>query len=262
MWARGSLVKRYANRLLRPVEVLLLARYAAELSGRVLELGSGAGRLTGYLAEIARVTHGVDISPEMVAYSRRRYPKATFSEGDLRDVARFGTASFDAVIAGDNVLDVLDDAARRLVLDGIHQVLPAGGLLILSSHNLAYAPKLARDFRVRNSGFLRGAYSLTKLPQWAFNRKRLLRYERSEPGYSILNDNSHEFMALHYYISRDAQELQLTEHGFDYVEALDPDGGRVEHGDDVAATPWLHYVARRRPDESRRKRRSPADPSR
>ena len=50
LWGRKGLVQAYATRELRPVEVLLLVRYQAALSGRVLELGCGAGRLTGYLS--------------------------------------------------------------------------------------------------------------------------------------------------------------------------------------------------------------------
>lgn len=246
LWARRSLVRRYANRVLRPVEVLLLDRYRAALSGRVLDLGCGAGRLTGYLAERATATHGIDISPQMIAYCRRTYPTATFSVGDIRDVARLGPGSFDAVVAADNVLDVLDDADRGLVLDGIHQVLSADGLLVFSTHNRAYAPHLADPIRVGNQGLLRAGLNIVKWPSWQFHRRRLRRFERSEPGYSILNDVSHDYMALHYYISRDAQESQLTAHGFELVECLDVEGRRVEPGQDTPGVPWLHYVARRR----------------
>jgi SAM-dependent methyltransferase len=245
LWARRSLVKQYANRVLRPVEALLFDRYRPELAGRVLELGCGAGRLTGYLADIAATVHGIDISAQMVAYCRRTYPKATFSQGDLRDVARMGSGSFDAVVAGDNVLDVLDDPDRGRVLDDIHQVLAAGGLLIMSSHNLAYAPHLAEPTPIRSHGFLRVGLALVRWPIGQFNRRRLRQFERSEPGYSILNDVSHDYMALHYYVSQEAQQSQLAEHGFEYVECLAADGRRVDPGDDVSGEPWLHYVARR-----------------
>lgn len=256
LWARKSLVQKYANRVLFPAEVLLLINYRAELSGRVLELGCGAGRLTGYLGEIAGMVHGIDISAEMIAYSRQAYTKPTFGEGDLRDVASLGTGSFDAVIAACNVLDVLSDTDRRMVLDGIRRVLSASGLLIMSSHNLAHVSHVdpltisTRGLlrRVRKAGLRHTAAALARWPLWRLNRRRMRRFERSEPSYSILNDYTHGHMGLHYYISRDAQESQLTEHGFDLVECLDVDGQRVEPGDDAPSESWLHYVARRRPD--------------
>lgn len=248
LWGRKGLVTAYATRVLRPVEVMLLVRYRAELSGRVLELGCGAGRLTGYLSEIAVAAHGIDVSPEMVAYCRRTYPRATFSEGDLRHVATMGPGSFDAIVATSNVLDVLGDAERRIVLDGIHQVLPAGGLLIFSSHNLASGPRRTDPLRLRHRRLLDAVLTLIRWPGWQRNRRRLLRFERSEPGYSILNDVSHDFLALHYYISRAAQDQQLVEHGFEPVECLDLDGRRIETGDSAPGSPELHYVARRLPE--------------
>jgi SAM-dependent methyltransferase len=246
LWARSSLVARYAHRVLRPVEVMILVRYREQLSGRVLELGCGAGRVTGYLAEIATAAHGIDISSEMVAYCRRRYPRATFSQADLRDLVRMDPGSYDAIVAIDQVLDVLDDGDRSRVLDGIHEVLPTDGLLVLSAHNLAYAPHLADPLKLRGMGPGRAALTLARWPRWQVNRRRLRRFERAEAGYSILNDISHDYMALHYYIGRDAQESQLAAHGFELLEVLDPDGRVVERGDDPPDAPWLHYLARRR----------------
>lgn len=201
--------------------------------------------MTGYLAEITDQVRGIDISPDMIAYCRRTYPTAAFSEGDLRDVADMGSGSFDAVVAGDNVLDVLDDGDRGMVLDGIHQVLPAGGLLIMCTHNLAYAAHLADPVQFPRHGLLEAGLTLAKWPWWQLNRRRLRRFEHSEPGYSVLNDVSHDYMALHYYISRDAQQSQLSARGFELVECLDVEGRRVEPGQHATGAPWLHYVARR-----------------
>lgn len=56
-WSQGAFVSAYANRNLRPVEVLLLVRLRENLSGAVLELGCGAGRIAGYLVALAREFH-------------------------------------------------------------------------------------------------------------------------------------------------------------------------------------------------------------
>jgi SAM-dependent methyltransferase len=248
LWARPDLVKAYATRVLRPVEVTLLVHYREALSGRVLELGCGAGRLTGYLSEIASSTHGLDISPAMVAYCRRRYPRATFGVGDLRDVSAFKPGSFDVIVASYNVIDVLGDAERAGVLEGIHRVLRPGGLLIMSSHNRANAPRrrLRDALAARNTVGL--AVSLFELPRWLVNRRRLRRFERNEPGYAILNDVSQDFAALHYYITRDAQARQLKDHAIELIECLDLEGRRVEAGEAARQTSELHYVARACPD--------------
>ncbi|MEA2144234.1 MAG: hypothetical protein QOI64_2664 [Solirubrobacteraceae bacterium] len=244
MWSRTDLVKNYATRKLRPVEVMLLVRYREALSGRVLELGCGAGRLTGYLAELASATHGVDISPAMVEYCRRAYPRATFSVCDLRDISAFEPDAFDVIVATDDVIDVLGDAERRAVLDGVHRVLAPDGLLMMSTHNRDYAPRVRDPLRLRHRGPLRAAVTLARLPRWTRNRRRQLPFEHHEPGYAVLNDVSHDFSALHYYIWRDAQELQLGEHGFALMECLDLDGHAVDSDHAAPGCPELHYVAR------------------
>lgn len=65
--------------------VELLARIPAEAPTRVVDLGSGAGNLTGLLAERwphAHVT-GVDSSPTMVEFAARETPNIDFELGDV-----------------------------------------------------------------------------------------------------------------------------------------------------------------------------------
>jgi len=182
----------------------------------------------------------------MVEYSRNRYPRASFSQRDLCALSAFETGSFDVIVATYNVIDVLCDRERRDVLDEIHRVLVPGGLLMMSTHNRGYASRLAEPLQLRGRSPLRTAITLARLPRWLRNRRRLLGLQRSEPGYAILNDISHDFAALHYYIWRDDQERQFAEHGFELEECLDLDGRRVESDHGAPDCSELHYVARRR----------------
>jgi SAM-dependent methyltransferase len=244
LWSGGERVAAYATRTLRPVEVVVLVRYRDQLTGRVLELGCGAGRLTGYLAEIGAAVHGIDLSAEMVAYSRRRYPRATFSQGDLRDLSAIPDGSWDAVVAAYNVIDVLSDSERVGLLDEIARVLMPGGLLVMSSHNRAIASRLGEPLRLGGRSARETVSTLVNLPRWRRNRRRLLPFERSESDYAILNDSAHDFSALHYYVTRDRQEAQLGAHGFELDACLDLDGWSVGPGD-VSDSSELHYIARR-----------------
>jgi SAM-dependent methyltransferase len=246
IWAEEDLVEFYASRELRPVESLLLASHRQALAGSVLELGCGAGRLTGHLIEVAEAVHGLDLSPAMVAYCRRTYPRGTFSEGDIRELSLFGEASLDAVIAPYNVLDALGDAERQAVLGQIRRLLRPGGMLIMSSHNRAFVPRIGLAMRVLLGSPRRPVKSLARLPRRVRNRRSLRPLERSEPGYSLRNDEAHDFSLLHYYISREDQERQLAEHGFELLECRDLDGHVLGPGQTAARCPELHYVARRR----------------
>jgi SAM-dependent methyltransferase len=243
-WERGDYLEFYANRSLRPVEEVLLERFRDALGGSVLELGCGAGRLTGHLSEVAREVHGVDLSPAMVAYCRQAYPGVTFEVGDLRDLSAFESGSYDVVVAPFNVLDVFDDPERGGVLDQIRRVLVEGGLLIMSSHNRDYAPRIAPAIRLLVGNPRRPLQSIRRLPKRLRNRRRLAPLQRAENGYAIVNDEAHDFSVLHYYISRDAQASQLGEQGFELLECLDLDGRAVSTGAVAARCPELHYVAR------------------
>jgi SAM-dependent methyltransferase len=248
-WAQGDLVERYASRQLRMVESVLIDRYRVGLGGRVLELGCGAGRLTGHLAEAAGELYAIDLSPAMVEYCRGVYPGVHFSVADLRDLSGFETGSFGAVLAPFNVLDVLGDGERREVLQDIRRLLGEGGLLILSSHNRDYARRMSAKLRLRVRLLIgsprRPLESLRNLPLRIANRRRLGALQRSERDYAIVNDEAHDFSVIHYYISRDAQERQLAGLGFEFLECLDLDGAVVARGESAPACPELHYVAAR-----------------
>jgi SAM-dependent methyltransferase len=245
VWADGRFLGAYATRRLRPVEVDLLIRYRDALSGRVLELGSGAGRLTGYLAAIARSVHGIDLSEEMVGYSRTRYPDASFAQGDLRDPAIFGPDPWDAIVAPFNILDIVGDADRQALLDRIHDALSPGGTLVMSSHNRGVAAHLGDPLWLAGMSIPMAVWNLVRLPRWWLNRRRLVRFERNEPDYAILNDQGHDYSVLHYYSTRDAQVRQFEAHDFEVLACLDLDGQPVGPGELAAHCPEIHYVATR-----------------
>lgn len=245
-WTRGDCVAFYATRGLRAAESVLLERHRSALSGRrVLELGCGAGRLTGHLSDVAGEVHGVDLSPAMIAYCRRTYPRCSFQVRDLRDLSGFHEGSYGAVFAPYNVLDALGEADRRGVLAQVRGLLAPGGLLVLSAHNRTHKPLLGSRVRLLVGSPRRPLQSLRRLPLRLRNRRRLAPLQRSTPGYAIRNDEAHDFALLHYYVTRDAQERQLAEHGFELLECLDLRGRSVARGASARRCPELHYVARR-----------------
>jgi SAM-dependent methyltransferase len=246
LWRRRDLVGAYANRTLRPVEVVLLLRHRQALGGRVLELGCGAGRLTGYLAEISPQVTGADVSPHMLAAARERYPGVEFVERDLHDLSGFADGSFDAIVAGYNLLDILGEDERRATFAALHRMLVPGGLLVFSGHNLEAADRRRTPWRhilARNPAWL--VLNVVRTPRRLRNQARVRKLEQRAGDHAVLNDESHDYEALHYYIAPADQVRRLEAAGFAVLEQLDLDGARTPPGTPVPHAAEVHYVARR-----------------
>lgn len=221
-----------------------MVRHREELAGRVLELGCGAGRITGYLVDLGKEVTGLDVSPRMLDECRRRYPAGRFVEGNLEDLSQFAPASLDVVVAGYNVLDIFGDAQRRRTLGEIHRVLAPGGLLIMSSHNRAYLPQVQGPGHVRRADPLRIVVDLTRIPGRISRHRRLVALERDEPRYAIVSDGTGSFLMVHYYTTPESQFEQFEEEGFEPLSCDDLDGRPVSDGYRAPGCPELHYVAR------------------
>ncbi len=244
-WARARFTRDYAHRVLRPVEVLLLARYREDFAGRVLELGCGAGRITGYLVQLAEQAYGIDLQPQMLDECRRRYPRGQFLLGDIRDLSHFEPDSLDAVVAGCNTLDIFGDEERRAMLRGIRGILRDGGLLVMSSHNRAFLPRVRTPSKLRTSDPLRFTWDLAHAPRNIHRHRRLVPFERNERDYAIVSDGAHGYSLVHYFITPESQFRQLAEEGFEPLSCSDLDGNVLSPGEEAPETVELHYAARR-----------------
>jgi SAM-dependent methyltransferase len=244
LWRRRNLVRKYAHEELRPSEARVLRDFAAELSGRALELGCGAGRVTGYMAALSDQVVAIDISPAMVEFARGAHPAVRFEVGDIRDLSAHASGSFDVIAAWCNVIDILGHAARGRFQDEARRLLAPGGVLVLCTHNIANRNSIRTPLDVRRDSLRGLAVDLARLPRAVYHRQRLRPHERVEDGYAILNDVSHDYMALHYYVARAEQERQLAERGFAVLACIASDGSTLAVDDPAPNSPDLHFVAR------------------
>jgi SAM-dependent methyltransferase len=88
-------------------------------SARVLDAGSGTGRIGGFLATVGHEVVGVDGDPVLVAEAQRAHPAARWLVGDLAelDLPAAGVAEpFHVVVCAGNVMTFLAESTRVEVL--------------------------------------------------------------------------------------------------------------------------------------------------
>ncbi|WP_410787742.1 DUF480 domain-containing protein [Kribbella sp. C-35] len=138
--AYDAVATTYADELLDELDALpferwLLDRVIAHANGRpVVEVGSGPGHVTAYLADRDADATGVDLSPEMVAEARRRFPHLRFEVGDLRRLGRPPTSSGWAAVLGWYSLIHLAASELPDAISALTRPLDPGGWLVLALH--------------------------------------------------------------------------------------------------------------------------------
>ncbi len=226
-YGRPEVVAAYARQTdLQPGEAALLSHLESAIRGKdVLDLGVGAGRTAAHLAPMAGRYVGVDYSPGMLEECRRRYPGLDLRHCDARDLGVFADASFDFVLFSFNGIDDVDLKDRLKILAEVRRVLRPSGVFAFSAHNLEAK---------RRSAFERNGRPLGRYITGILNHLRMKRHERHGESWAVLNDQSHNFRLLTYYVTRERQTAQLLEAGFTGIETF---GDRTDG--------WLYYAARK-----------------
>ena len=254
VFERPDVVEDYiGGTALRAAERVILDRHRADYVGkRVLDLGVGAGRTAPSLAPSAARYVGVDFSEKMVAACRMRIPEWDFQWGDARDLAVFGTGSFDFVLFFFNGLDYVGDEDRRRILGEVLRVLDRNGVFAFSSHNLEASarstwlwrgPDDIGPYLLRPRTPAELARALRGAGRTIRNRLRNAGKQIRTDRYAILNDPTHQFGLQTYYISPEAQIDQLRQAGFTGpIDVFGDDGLPLSSS---TSKEFLHYVVRK-----------------
>ena len=135
-----AVAAEYADRLVDemrglPFETWLLDRVLSHADGGpVVEVGSGPGHVTAYLADGGADALGIDLSPEMVAEARRRFAHCSFEVGDLRRLSRPAASPAWAAVLGWYSLIHLAASELPDAIAALVRPLAPGGWLVLAVH--------------------------------------------------------------------------------------------------------------------------------
>jgi SAM-dependent methyltransferase len=237
-------------------EIAILSRIGTEFRDkRILDVGVGGGRTTAALVAISDRYIGIDISPEMIDEARRRFPSVSFAVCDARALARFANEAWDLVWFSYNGIDSIGHSDRLRTLSEIHRVLAPGGAFVFSSHsrrgrirrpwNRYYA------YRNRNANPLKHPGRFFQLLTEEFlpdcrNHLRNRRHEIQTGEFAIVNDEGHHFGMLTYYITIEAQIIQIKKIGFEEIEPVDLNGNWLSEAEYLTCSDtWIYYLCRK-----------------
>ncbi|GAA3456040.1 class I SAM-dependent methyltransferase [Dactylosporangium matsuzakiense] len=97
---------------------------------RILDAGSGTGRVGAALHAAGHDVVGVDLDPELVLAARKDHPGPSWLVGDLADLD-IQPADFDAIVSAGNVMAFVAPATRIKILENCKRHLKDGGRLII-----------------------------------------------------------------------------------------------------------------------------------
>src|SRR5207244_953589 len=101
---------------------------------RYLDFASGTGRMTEVVVPLDVQSYGVNLSEQMLAQARSKYPRTTFL---LRNLTREPSGLEPVQLAtAFRFLGNAQDGLREDAITAIHEVLAEYGVLILDNHRI------------------------------------------------------------------------------------------------------------------------------
>jgi SAM-dependent methyltransferase len=128
-----------------------LADALAPRNARILDAGSGMGRIAGALQRRGHRAVGVDLDAELIEQSRATYPDVPVVRARLEEVdAAFLAAhempsAYDLVVCVGNVMVLLAEGSEQAVLGRFAELLASGGR-VLVGFSLVGGPPRSRVY--------------------------------------------------------------------------------------------------------------------
>jgi SAM-dependent methyltransferase len=250
-YERRRVGAHYARKArLDPAEAEIFRRHAADIKGkRILDLGVGGGRTTGFLLGLTNYYVGVDYSPQMIELCRRRFPSANLRVMDARDLSAFPDGAFDFVLFSKAGIDAVGPQDRLAVLSEVHRTLKDGGLFVFSTHNRN--THIAKPWALSHFDVsllrdpIRFGKRLISYPVGIVNYLRNAKRNEFADEYCVEVDSGDMYSLVHYRITPAAQGRQLERVGFRDVETIGMDGRSMSAVDcESAEDASIHYVCR------------------
>ena len=138
--------ERFARLVAEGADVEGEARLADVLvprRARILDVGSGMGRVAAALQARGHAVTAVEPDPALVEQSRRTYPELAVIQADILEVAL--EPGYDLAVLVGNVMAFLAEETEREVLGRVRGLLAPGGRVLVGMHQRG-GPESARHY--------------------------------------------------------------------------------------------------------------------
>jgi SAM-dependent methyltransferase len=236
----------YAREPLYPPEIQIFIKHKSEFADKtMLDIGVGTGRTSKYLAPFCKRYVGIELNKDMLDLFSENLPQVELVHCDMREFYTLNKDKFDFVIGPYSAFDALNHADRVKMFHDIHAMMQPNGMFVFATHNLNWKGVGSSPQLERAKDPVRLFKNYLAYRKCVKHHQRMKSLEEHHETYAILNDISHEWLALLYYITREEQTKQLHEAGFEVLEVYDRDGVLLETGRDDSHCAVLYYVCRR-----------------
>lgn len=108
----------------------VIESWAESVAGSILDVGSGTGRWSGYLARLGYVVQGLEPVPELVTVARQAHPSVPFREQTIADLAG-EQQRWAGLLAWYSLIHMAPHELAS-ALEVLNRVLEPGGTLLMS----------------------------------------------------------------------------------------------------------------------------------
>ena len=154
--------------------------------GRLLELGCGAGDFTLWAAKLGYEVEGVDISPFAIQWAiekalQRGLP-ANFQVGDVLDLSRYASDTFDIVLDGHCFHCIIGDDRRRFLREAFRVLKPGGIFHVNSMCGDPSCEEYQQQFDAESRSLIRNGMAMRHL-----GLPDQIEQEMSESGFIVIS---------------------------------------------------------------------------